>query len=252
MATLADDLALALDRVAFARSIGIEPDEWQRDALRSTAPRQLYNCARQTGKSTISGILAAHTALYEPGSLVILVSPTLRQSQELFRKCLDCYRAAQRPVPPDSETALTLTLENASRIVSLPGGKGHTVRGYSSVRLLVVDEASRVPDELYMSVRPMLAVSGGRLVALSTPFGTRGWWYEAWKSMEVWERYLITAEECPRISEAFLAEERRSMGDWFYRQEYRGEFLDDVFAMFRSEDIDAAIRDDVLPLFGGG
>jgi hypothetical protein len=249
MVELRDDLRLALDRVAFARSVGVEPDDWQRDALRSTGLRQLYNCARQTGKSTISAILATHTALYEPGSLVLLISPTLRQSGELFRKCLEVYRAAQRPVPPDSETALTLTLENGSRIVSLPGGKGHTVRGYSGVRLLVVDEASRVPDELYISIRPFLATSAGRLVALSTPFGTRGWWWEAWKSAEPWERFMVTAEQSPRIPAAFLEEERRSMGEWFYKQEYLCEFMDDMFSVFRGEDIDAAIRDDVSPLF---
>ncbi len=249
---LGDDLRLALDRVEFARSVGIEPDDWQRAALGSAAPRQLYNCARQTGKSTISAVLAAHTAIYEPRSLVLLISPTLRQSGELFKKCVSVYQAADKPVPPDSETALTLTLENGSRVVSLPGGKGHTVRGYSGVRLLVVDEASRVPDELYISVRPMLATSAGRLVALSTPFGTRGWWYEAWIGSESWERFKVTAEESPRIPPAFLAEERRSMGDWFYRQEYNGEFLDDAYSVFRGEDVDAAIKADVPPLFAGG
>jgi hypothetical protein len=251
MVTLASDLTLALDRVSFAEKLGIVPDEWQVDALRSTAQRQLYNCARQTGKSTVSGILATHSALYEPGSLILLASPTLRQSQELFKKCLNFYRAAGRPVAPDSETALTLSLEKGSRIVSLPGSKEHTVRGYSSVRLLIIDEASRVPDELHVAVRPMLAVSGGRLVALSTPFGMRGWWYEAWKSEESWERYLVPAEECPRISAEFLEAERRSMGEWFYRQEFGCEFMDDVFAVFRSEDIEAAIKPDMPLLFGG-
>jgi hypothetical protein len=246
---LRDDIELALDRSAFARALGLEPDPWQAKLLRSAAPRVLLNCSRQSGKSTIAGVLAVHTALYDPGSLGLLLSPTLRQSQELFRKALAVYRSAGRPVPPESETALTLTLENGSRIVSLPGGKGHTVRGYSSVGLLVVDEASRVPDELYASLRPMLAVSAGRLVALSTPFGTRGWWYEAWKSAEPWERYRVTAEVCPRISSEFLEEERRTMGDWHYRQEYLGEFMDDAFAVFRNEDIEAMFNTDVPPLW---
>ena len=155
----ATDLAMALDRVAFARTVGIEPDHWQEDLLRSTATRVLLNCACQSGKSTVAGVLAVHAALYDPGSLVLLLSPTLRQSQELFKKCLSLYRTADKPVPPESETALTLTLENGSRIVSLPGKEG-TVRGYSGVRLLAIDEAARVPDDLYASVRPMLAVSG--------------------------------------------------------------------------------------------
>jgi hypothetical protein len=249
MVSLALDLKLALDRVAFGRSIGFEPDEWQAEALRSNAPRQLYNASRQSGKSTVAAVLAVHTALYDPASLVLLISPTLRQSQELFRKCLDFYAASVKLVSPESETAFTLTLGNGSRIVSLPGGKGHTVRGYSSVRLLVVDEASRVPDELYASLRPMLAVSSGRLIALSTPFGTRGWWYEAWKSAEPWERYHVTAAQCSRISPEFLEEERRAMGEWHYRQEYLGEFMDDAFAVFRNEDIEAMFNTDVPPLW---
>jgi hypothetical protein len=192
----------------------------------------------------VAGVLAVHAALYEPGSLVLLLSPTLRQSQELFKKCLSLYRAADKPIPPESETALTLSLENGSRIVSLPGKEG-TVRGYSGVRLLAIDEAARVPDDLYASVRPMLAVSGGRLVALSTPFGTRGWWYEAWRSEEPWERYRITAEACPRISPEFLAEERRNVGEWWFRQEYFCEFLDAQSQAFRREDIEEMFSEEV-------
>jgi hypothetical protein len=232
---------MALDRVAFAQAVGIEPDRWQEDLLRSKATRVLLNCARQSGKSTVAGVLAVHAALYESHSLVLLLSPTLRQSQELFKKCLSIYRAADNPVPPESETALTLTLEN----VSLPGKEG-TVRGYSGVRLLAIDEAARVPDDLYASVRPMLAVSGGRLVALSTPFGTRGWWYEAWINQEEpWERYRITAEECPRISPEFLAEEQRNVGEWWFRQEYFCEFLDAQSQAFRRDDIEEMFSEEV-------
>ena len=54
----------------------------------------------------------------------------------------------------------------------------------------------------------MLAVSGGRLIALSTPFGKRGWFHAAWRSAEDWDRVKVTAEQCPRISAEFLVEER--------------------------------------------
>jgi hypothetical protein len=242
--SLADDLALALDRGEFARSAAFEPDGWQADALLSEAPRQLYNAGRQSGKSTVAAILAVHTALYEPGSLALLLSPTLRQSQELFKKCLGFYREAGRPVAPESETALTLTLENGSRIVSLPGKEG-TVRGYSGVRLLVIDEAARVPDDLYASVRPMLAVSAGRLVALSTPFSARGWWAEAWRSWEAWERYEVPATDVPRISPEFLEEERRTLGEWWFEQEYMCAFLDGETQAFGREDIERTFDEEV-------
>jgi hypothetical protein len=232
--------------VQLAREAGLDPDSWQERFLRSPSSRVLLNCARQSGKSTLTALLALHTALYQTGSLVLLLSPALRQSQELFRKALGFYRDLGRPVPMESESALRLELENGSRIVSLPG-KETTVRGFSGVRLLAVDEAARVPDDLYFSVRPMLAVSGGRLVALSTPFGSRGWWFEAWRSAEPWERYKVPAEECPRISREFLDEERRTMGEWWYGQEYGCEFLDAETQPFGREDIEGAFLEEVEP-----
>ena len=241
---LATDLALALDPVRLAERAAFSPDPWQCQVLRSHAPRQLLNCSRQSGKSTITALLAVHTAVYELSSLTLLLSPSLRQSQELFRKCLDTYRALDRPVAPEAESALRLELENGSRIISLPGKEG-TVRGYSGVRLLIIDEAARVANDLYVSVRPMLAVSGGRLIALSTPWGTRGWWFEAWRSAEPWERYEVPATACPRISADFLAEEARTLGEFWYRQEYCCEFMDAESQAFRREDVERAFTDEV-------
>ncbi len=227
-----------------ASAAGLAPDPWQERMLSSGSQRILLNCSRQAGKSTVTALLSIHTALYEPGSLVLLLSPSLRQSQELFRKALDVYRALDRPVAAETESALRLELENGSRIISLPG-KNHTVRGFSGVSLLAIDEAAQVPDDLYFTVRPMLAVSGGRLVALSTPFGTRGWWYEAWRSDEPWERYEIPATECPRISPGFLEEERQAMGEWWFDQEYGCRFLDAETQPFRREDVDRAFEEEV-------
>lgn len=240
-----NDLAMALDPVRMALSASIDPDPWQARLLRSRATRVLVNCSRQTGKSTTTGVLATHTALYEDNATVLLLSPSLRQSGELFRKCMDVYRATDRPVPAESESALKLELKNGSRIISLPGKEG-TIRGISKVTLLIIDEASRVPDVLYKSVRPMLAVSGGRLALLSTPFGTRGFFYDAWKKRDEWDYYEVPATECPRISSEFLEEEKESMGEWWFEQEYMCKFMDAQSAAFRSGDIERIVSRDVV------
>ena len=109
----------------------------------------------------------------------------------------------------------------------------------AKVNLLIVDEAARVPDSLYYSVRPMLAVSNGRLIALSTPFGNRGWWYEAWQSSEAWQKWEIPASKCPRIPASFLEEEKRVLGSYWFEQEYECKFLDSQTQVFRREDVDA-------------
>jgi hypothetical protein len=193
-----------------------------------------------------------HEAIYRPRSLVLLVSPSLRQSGELFKKCLAIYRALGRPVPADAENMLSLDLMNGSRIVSLPS-REETVRGYSAVSLLVIDEASRVDDRLYRGLRPMLAVSGGRLVALSTPNGKVGWWHDSWEfGGDDWTRIRVTAVECPRIPADWLAQERRAMPWWVFQQEYCGIFTETDDAVFPSEWVQAALSDDVVPLFPGG
>lgn len=133
-------------------------------------------------------------------------------------------------------------------LVGLPGNEA-TVRGFSAVSLLVIDEASRVSDELYLALRPMLAVSQGTLWLMSTPFGKRGFFYEVWEhGGSEWERVRVPASECPRIPASFLEEERKAMGERWYRQEYLCEFEDSVSGVFDRDLVERAIRGDVIPL----
>lgn len=239
-----------LDPTRVLRDAGWIPDSWQRQVLESRARRLLLLCSRQAGKSTAAAALALHTALVTPGAPVLLLSPSLRQSAELFRKVQELYTRLDRPIRATAQSAVRLELANGARVVSLPADE-ETIRGYSNVALVVIDEAARVPDALYAAARPMLAVSGGRLLALSTPFGQRGWFYEAWRGDEDWQRLCVTAEECPRIGPDFLAEERRALGERWYRQEYDCSFEEAAGAVFRHADIQAALCDDVQPLFAG-
>jgi hypothetical protein len=197
----------------------------------------------------VAAALALQAALLEPPALVLLLSPTLRQSGELFRKVADLYRALGRPVPlaGPRENQLKMELANGSRVVSLPGEQG-TVRGYSAARLLVIDEAALADEALYVAVRPMLAVSGGRLVALSTPNGKQGWFFEEWHGAGDWRRVRIAAAQCPRIPAAFLEQERRDIGPRWFAQEYGCEFMDTMGAVFSGSDVAAAFSPDVAPV----
>jgi Terminase large subunit, T4likevirus-type, N-terminal len=251
MVSLAQDLKLALDRVSFAERLGLEPDPWQEQLLRSTSERVLLNCCRQSGKSTMTAVIALHRALYHPGSLILCLAPALRQSQELFGKVLGFYRDLGRLVKSAAERKLSLELENGSRIVTLPGSE-KTIRGFSGTSLLVLDEAARIEDELYFAVRPMLAVSGGALMMLSTPYGKRGVFYEEWTGGHGWERYEVPANQCPRISEGFLEEERASLPPFIFRQEYECSFEETEDRVFTTDLIDRALTDEVKPLFGMG
>lgn len=238
---VADSEATATDAAGLMQAAGMEPDPWQRRTLAGPHSRTLQLVTRQGGKSTSAAAKALSTALTQPGSLSLLLSPSLRQSQELFEKVTGLYFAAGEPVALDKLSALRARFVHGSRIVALPGTE-KTVRGYSGVDLLVIDEAARVLDELYYAVRPMLAVSGGELLAMTTPWGKRGWFYEAWTSDEAWQRIKVTAHECPRIAPEFLEEERRTMPDAWFQSEYFCRFADTVDSVFASGDIDRAFQ----------
>jgi hypothetical protein len=239
----------AADPVLLAQRAGLAPDPWQAEVLRSPAHQLILNVTRQGGKSTISSVRALHRALYSPGSLVLLLAPAYRQSKELFRKIQNAYNSLRSPLRLKSESALEMEFQNGSRIVALPGKEG-TIRGFSGVSQLIVDEASRVPDELYQAIRPMLAVSGGDILLLSTPFGKRGFFHHEWTEGRDWHKTQMTAYDCPRISKEWLELERQSMPEWWFRQEYMCEFMETTDQVFSYDDIQRALDSNVKPLFG--
>jgi hypothetical protein len=243
---LALDLAHGCDAVGFAEDrLDFHPDPWQAQLLRSTAPWVLLNCCRQSGKSTTTAILALHTALYDPG-LILLVSPSLRQSKELFGKVTRFLKSLEPVEPLEEDNRCSCELKNGSRIMSLPGDPA-TVRGFSSPRLIIMDEDAYIPDEMVAALDPMLAVSGGRLVQMSSPAGRRGHFFENWEHSEGSERIKITARDCPRISAEFLEQQRRKLGPLLHSQEYECQFIDAASSAFSSELVELALVDDFAP-----
>lgn len=246
----ADDyqaIALALSPAIFASFCGYELDDWQREALTTKHNRLAIACSRQAGKSFCLSLMATHNLLFRPGSLTLLLAPTLRQSAELFLRVLLLYRSLGRPVPADSENRLSLMLENGARCISLPGGEGGSIRGYSRVDMLLVDEASRVSNEIFFATRPMLATTpnGGKIVLASTPHGRVGFFADAClldDEDEPWQRFMIPATSIKRISPAFLAQERRALGERIYREEYLVDFSTSSDAVFDPDTVRAAFK----------
>ncbi len=227
---------------------GFQPDAWQARVLESRTKRGILNCTRQWGKSTVTAVKAVEQSLREAESLTLVISPSARQSGEFLRKTARLARKLGVKRRGDGDNEMSLQFPNGSRIVGLPGKEG-TIRGFSAVSLLLVDEAARVPDELYLAVRPMLAVSGGALWLMSTPNGKRGFFWETWeRGGEEWERVQVTAYECPRFDQRFLEEERRTMGERWFRQEYLCEFTDADDQLFDMDLVRAALTWEIEPL----
>lgn len=240
-------LALQLDPTIVMRRSGLIPDPWQAELIRDENNWWLLLCTRQGGKTQAISALALATALNKRGALVLILTPSERQSKEVLR-CVSQYYLALFGVPfrTDAITALKIELPNNSRIIALPGSSEKTIRVYAGVDLLLVDEAARVPDELFYSVMPMLAVSGGRMICASTPWFSRGFLYREFKDGgDHWKRVMVTADDCPRIDRKFLARERRTKPAAWFAQEYYCQWGSTAAALFPADMVDSLLSRDV-------
>jgi hypothetical protein len=162
-----------------------------------------------------------------------MISKSERQSGELYRKFLGYYDGLDDPPGMPEDKALSCTLSNGSRVVALPGVED-SIRCYSSVSLIIEDEAAYVHDALYQALRPMLAISHGEI--MSTPNGRQGHFYETFTCTDQsWFKLTVTADKCPRISEEFLQSERLNMPESKFRQEYFCEFISMDGSLFSSD-----------------
>jgi hypothetical protein len=233
------------DPAQWAHSMtGFTLDPWQAGVLRSRARRLAMLCCRQSGKTETVSLLAAWIALN--GGLVVVLAPSLRQSANLFRRMREHLQRAGTNFA--RETATEIAVTGGGIAICLPGDRPSMVRGISlrhaGEAALVVDEAAFVKDGLWPVASPMLAAAPqARMLLLSTPAGPAGEFHRLWTaSDEPWERVTVRASDCPRISPAFLEEERRRLGRLF-DQEYDCEFLATGAAVFSPDALAAMFGD---------
>jgi hypothetical protein len=229
--------------VWITQNLGFSPDATQSLILDHPGRRTMLCCCRQWGKSTLAAAKAVHTAVTQPGALIIIGAPTERQSGELVNKARAFAQSLGQKCKSDRAVRQSVVLENGSRILGLPENPA-TVRGYSNVALLIIDEAAFVSDAYIQSLRGFLSRSNGALWYLSTAGSRQGYFYEHFHNSDLdYARFKVSAEDCPRISKEFLAEERKAISEADYRRDYLCEFSDGEECFFTRELIDQAFTD---------
>jgi phage terminase large subunit-like protein len=180
-ATMHLDIARLLDPALLMQGAGLVLDEWQRTLMRKTAPgasqplrRVILNCSRQTGKSTIAAGIALYRAIAEPGALIVIASPSQAQSDEMIRTIKLLHSKLSGIPDLVGDSVRKIEFANKSRVRALCGDE-KTVRGIAGVSLIILDEASRIQDNLIAAVLPFLATrDDGTFLVLSTPCGRSG------------------------------------------------------------------------------
>ena len=229
--------------------LGFHPDRHQCLVLDPSIQRGILNCTRQWGKSTVTAAKAIHHAVTVAGSLTLVASPSARQSGEFLRKAETFARKLKLDPRGDGDNAISLLLPNNSRIVGIPANED-TTRGFSAVTLMLIDEASRVPDSFYYSLLPtMITRADAALWLMSTPNGKQGFFYNEWIGEEDWTRIEVPATDCPRIPQKSLDRERRHMTKAMFEQEYLCKFIAPDNSFFDADMVREASERDPEPFF---
>ena len=235
-------------------------DKWQRDFIDAKGDKILC-CGRQVGKTEICAIDCGEYVIKPDNPHpVLMTAPTERQAFNLFEKTLGYLlenhpklvisRGVKRP------TKTKIELKNGMKIFCLPvGATGLGIRGITVGRSYE-DENSRIPDEVEGAIAPMLLVTGGARIKLSTPFGALGEFYNTWinkdNAYSSYTRFSITTETVimqRKLSTTWTKKQREGairlieqaksrMSKKQYAQEFMGEFIADLHRWFSDEIIE--------------
>lgn len=237
------------DPVRFAReTLGFSPDANQASVLTVAAQRVILACHRQFGKSTTAAVKAIHHAVHSPESLTIIVAPTLRQGGLLLDTIHRFARKLSLELKPDRYNRPSLVLPNGSKVVAVPSEE-QNIRGFSAVSLLLIDEAARVPEEVWSAVLPMVSTVNGAVWLMSTPAGKQGFFADMWfHGGPSWHRIRATVEQSSRISREVADEQRRCLSRAQFASDYLCEFGDIEDQVFRTASVERAFQAAVEPL----
>lgn len=243
----------------------IRYDKWQQQILDHQG-NICIRTGRQCGKSEVVSRKARDFALNNHETTTLVIAASQRQSSLLFEKVNAQINEKHRELvdhvisnyvknhkkQPDKEkrreiewtkglyseppTLTRIKLNNGSVIYCLPTGKtGTFIRGFT-IDLLIADEAAFIPDQVWLAIMPMIAVSKkmrgwGWLILLSTPFGKGGFFYNSCHDKD-FKQIHVSSEDCPRISKKFLRKEKTRLTKQEYAQEYLARFIDDFSQLF--------------------
>jgi len=241
--------AWRFDPVQMMRDAGFAPDPHQVELLECDDDNTLVLWPRQSGKSQTCAIKVLHQACFDPGDVVILAGEKQDQALEVYEKAFDAHAQLSEigELPKVTRSGDELLFENGSRLLAKPSTVG-SIRGYAA-KLVLIDEAAWTGDDTLAKVAPMLSATNGRLICASTPFGARGWFWQAWHDGEGWRRLTVSIDDLPRLTPREIERQRRILRPMQFRQEFLLEWLDGDQQFFSTELIESAFADDFEPLF---
>ena len=191
---------------------------------------------RQFGKSLLGQNLLLYWLLQKPNQKGAWLSPVYSQCRKIFSELMDASTAI---IQSSNKAELTFKFVNGSTLQFLSTERPDSVRGYS-FNYMILDEAAYVNERGFeTAILPTLTAIGKKCLIISTP-KSKNWFYKYYlKGVNENSEYISfrgKSTDNPYVNETFINEQRLSLPDDIFRQEYLAEFTDAGSEVFRGVD----------------
>lgn len=221
-------------------------DDWQKKYIESDPDQDCFLLTtRQGGKTTAMSIKSVELCVHKfsKGQNILICSITEKQAYRMLAKAL-AYATEKYPNQimrgKDKPTMHRILFKNGTGVYCYAAGEtGEGLRG-DTIKKLMIDEGSRMSEEFFIAVTPMLSVARGSMDIASTPFGKKHkdgsekFFYKCSKDKH-FKKFYVHAKDCPRHTAEFLKREQERMSKLQFAQEYEAKFLDDLRQVFNDE-----------------
>jgi hypothetical protein len=253
----AQDFAKTLfqDKIAHLKvHLGVLPDDLQEQVINDEHPRKLCVWGRQRGKTTTALFWLLNRALKNPNTINWYVAPSYKQAKRIaWDKAKNVYPRKLLTRKPN-ETDLCFELYNGSKIYLIGADDPDSLRG-PSLTSVVMDEYGTMRESAWtQAVQPTLAATSGHAMFIGTPNALRGphlkvLWEKAHndeRDRVHWACWHSRTSEATHIDPNAIAEAKRALRDWEFKQEYEAGF-EDVSGRVWPEFNDAFVDDPTCP-----
>ena len=235
---------------------------WQHAIIASKERFNYVNCSRQLGKSHTIMLRAVQKAISIPNALEMIIAEQRQSTEDLRRArslCVAYHNYLSEASDGKVELQLitdnktSLELPNGSRIMALPASEKMGGRGFSDATDIYLDEASRLPDEVFVQLEPIITMGAaqgklGSLFLVSTPNGPDGFFYRESTNPRYTLRIVVPWYESERLKDnqefkKYLQLSRSLYGEAYVRQEYECEYLDTIGTLFPEHELAKSIDD---------
>ncbi len=215
------------DPVLFCQNVlGVEPDDWQKELMIAIADGERkisVRSAHGVGKSSVASWIMLHTLLTNYDCKVIVTAPTSSQLfdalfAELSRWIKEMPQSLQDLVDVKSDRVVLKARPNEV-FISARTSRRETPEALAGVHstgkvMLVVDEASGVPEEVFESAAGSMSGDNVHTILLGNPTRNSGLFYDTHHRLSgSWNTFHISAYDSPRVSKEFIEEMAMRYGE---------------------------------------